>query len=79
MVRKPPPPPQLLSKDWVHVNSQNEGLGYREQAFRQVENRGSIQGAVHRKKALSPSPKEPDLGISMDTAFQVGGDSSRGS
>ena len=79
MVRKPSPPsPQLLSKDWVHVNRQNEGLGYREQAFRQVK-RGSIQGAVHRKKALSPSPKEPHLGISMGTAFHVGGDSSRGS
>ena len=76
-------PLQLFSRGWgTKTGSMSPGRmrGWdKVQAFGQVERRGSRQRAADRKKELLQPPKEPHLGVSMDTALHVGGDPSRGS
>ena len=82
-VTQPPLPPQLLSRGWgtkpgsmsqAGWGTRLEGVGILASGEERKQAEGSSQEEV-----LLQTPKEPHLGISMDTPLHVGVDPSRGS
>jgi len=82
-VRKPPLLPQLLSRRWgTNTGSMlsSRMKGWSRRGRHSGKWRGGEAGSRQpTEKRLVQSPKEPHLGVSVDTALHFGGDPNRGS